>query len=194
MKAMHGFATAWNSMSPDEKLTFLIALGTWAAVLCALVAVWLQNRSAKRLTCLQLFLQLAAQYDSDEMQRRRAQLSKKLLQNPKTLDVEDTLLVFFENLALMSRLKLLDRRLVWNSFSVDVCSYWFALKHYVMHVRQVFKDDEFFCEFEELNKRLLRKQAPDSQVGMNQASVEQFLNWEALRWDQASQKTSLQTG
>ena len=80
-------------MDNSQLYSAISAIGTWAAVGCALVAVWLQNRSAKRLMCLQLFIQLAAQYESDSMQRTRARIASKLLSNPSATEIDDSLLV-----------------------------------------------------------------------------------------------------
>ena len=130
------------------------ALGTWAAVLCALFVVWSQNRSAQRLTCLQLFIQLAAQYGSAEMHDARRRIAKRLLDDPKTLEVEDSLLIFFENLAILSRKRLLDRDLTWNTFVFDVPRYWHLLRHYVLHARAVTNTPALYEEFEHLAKEL----------------------------------------
>jgi hypothetical protein len=78
--------------------TAIIAWGTWAAVACALFAVWWQIRASKQLTSLQLFLQLHAQYESTLMQEKRSQLAQNLLNNKQLLEVDDTILLFFETL------------------------------------------------------------------------------------------------
>ena len=120
------------------------------------------------------------------MQKRRAFLARKLLSDPNTLDIDDTLLVFLETLAHMTSRKLLDRDLVWNTFSIDVCSYWFALKHYVLQIRKDFSDPTWFEEIEALNNSILWKDTPrhgafDSQVGITHSAVERFLKLEAFR-------------
>ncbi|MGQ0698866.1 MAG: DUF4760 domain-containing protein [Panacagrimonas sp.] len=131
------------------------AWATLAAVFCALLVMWSQNRSAKRLTCLQLFIQLAAQYDSSEMQKVRGRLASELLTTPDAVDLEDTLLVFYENLAILVRRRLLDPDLVGNTFSIDVRCYWLALRHYVAHNRTEYSDQTIFEEFEWLNKNFV---------------------------------------
>ncbi len=92
------------------------AYGSWAAVGCALLIVWLQNRSAKRLIGLQLFIQIAAQYDSEDMHRIRAHLADRLLADNQTLELDTSLLVHFENVAILLRRGLLDKELVWNIY------------------------------------------------------------------------------
>ncbi len=140
-------------MTDDSTLFYsaVAAWGTWATVLCALVVVWAQNRFAKRLTCLQLFVQIAAQYDSADMQAVRRRMADRLLSDLSTLDVEDSLLMFFENLAILSRKHLLDKELMWNRFVFDVPRYWCLLRHYVEYSREKFGDMTMYEEFEQLS-------------------------------------------
>jgi hypothetical protein len=93
---------------------------------------------------------MAAQYDSADMHSIRRRLAGRLLTDRTTLDVEDTLLVFFENLAILSRKHLLDRDLVWNTFAFDVRRYWHVLSGYVELSRQTCGDPTLYEEFERL--------------------------------------------
>ena len=128
-------------------LNLVAALAAWAGVGCAFVVVWLQNRATRRLTCLQLFMQLAAQYDSTDMQRARAHLSQQLLDRPDSLDLNDTVLVFYENLAILHRKKFLDADLMFNTFSYDVRSYWLALQPYIQTIRAGMNESDFLPSF-----------------------------------------------
>ena len=162
------------------------AYGSWAAVGCALLIVWLQNRSAKRLIGLQLFIQIAAQYDSEEMRRIRARMAKRLLDDGKIPELDDTLLVHYENVAILFRRKLLDRELVWNIYGHDVPRYWQAVRHYVEYSRQKALDPALYEEFENFAKKLL--QFKDSPLGTRIAQhelspddIHMFLRDESLR-------------
>jgi hypothetical protein len=174
----------------------LALLAAWAAVAVTLLVVWLQNRASKRLTCLQLFVQLAAQYDSADMQRARANLAAKLLADPTTRDISDTLLVFYENIAILHRRGLLDSELMVNTFSIDVRSYWVALQGFTEYARSfggAYSD--LYTEFERLNDffieeakakkfTLLPRQAkPLSEEGISAEVVREFLHAETLRGD-----------
>ncbi len=166
--------------------TAIAAWGTWATVGCALLIVWVQNRAAKRLTCLQLFVQIAAQYDSADMQRIRARLADRLLADSTTLEVEDSLLVLFENLAILTRRDLLDYELVWNTFGFDVPRYWWVLRHYIEHCRKKHSDSSLFEEFEKLSERLrLSERSPLgthlSQPNLTSEESHDFLHHESLR-------------
>jgi hypothetical protein len=150
--------------------------------------VWRQNRAAKQLASLQLFLQLAGQWDSWDMHRKRAQLARTLLADRKALRLDDTVLVFFETLAHMVRRDLVDHDLVWTTFWVDVCSYWAAVDHYVCHARREFSDPTLFEEIEWLNKWFMQEDrrlhgASSSRIGVTESAVDHFLQWESCRGD-----------
>jgi len=172
--------------------TLYSAITAWAAcaaVACALLVVWLQNRASKHLTCLQLFMQLAAQYDSLDMQRTRARLAAKLLYDPTTVEINDSLLVFYENIAILHRRGLLDSELMDNTFSIDVRSYWAALRHYVEYMRKTFGDVVFFLELEQLNDHFVKEaQSKEerslSNVGLTPEAIQSFLRCEVLRNDE----------
>ena len=191
-------------MDSNTLYTAITAWAACAAVACALLVVWLQNRAAKRLTCLQLFMQLAAQYDSLDMQRTSARLAAKLLSDPTTIEINDSLLVFYENIAILHRRELLDSELMDNTFSIDVRSYWAALRHYVEYMRKTFGDNTFFLELDQLNDYFVKlaqsQEGRDlSSVGIAPEAIQSFLRCEVLRSDErlfpleATVNTSLKT-
>jgi hypothetical protein len=144
----------------------------------------MQNRTSKQLTCLQLFVQIAAQYDSADMQQVRAALAAKLLGDPETLEISDCLLVFYENIAILRRRGLLDNELMRNTFSIDVVCYWKALKPYVDFTRKTYGNNfgpDFYQEFEEMNKHFL-KETPGTEI--SDEALRNFLESEVLRGEQ----------
>ena len=138
----------------QELYAAITAWSALAAVGAALTAVWLQNRSSRRLACLQLFAHLARQYESPQMQGLRRRLATQLMSEPRTVELDDTLFVFYENLGVLTRRGLLDPELIWNIFVFDVVHYWVATKHYVRHMRDVSGDESIYEEFERLAERL----------------------------------------
>jgi hypothetical protein len=176
----------------------IAAFGTWAAIVGAAVMLYFQNRSAQQLTFLQLFLELANRYDSDEMNRRRSRLASTLLINRESLEIDDTVLVFFENVAFMIKRHLLDRDLSWNTFGLDVCSYWSAVEHYVTHMRAVFNDPTLYSEFEWLNVYMrdtyihgskLYPKGRNTRAGIDPAAITAFLKMEERRYLELTENT-----
>jgi hypothetical protein len=171
----------------DKFYVAFTAWGTWAAVGCALFAVWWQVVASRNLNRVQLFLQLSAQYESTDMHHKRAKLAKTLLADRTSYQLDDTVLVFFETLGHLTRVKYLDTDLVSTAFSVDVCNYWSALEPYIAHVRKELSDNTMFCEFEGLYD-LLSRDLPWRHLAPTSAArktappnLSEFLRWEALR-------------
>ena len=126
------------------------AYASLGAVACAVLVVWLQNRSARRLLGFQLFAQMAKQYDSPEMLQARSRLADALLADETTHDIDETVLMHYENLALLVRRGLIDRQLVWNIYSYDAPRYWLVLRNYVQSFREKYSEPSYFEEFEGL--------------------------------------------
>lgn len=163
----------------DDKFYMAVtAWGTWAAVVCALFVVWRQNRASKQLANLQLFLQFVTQYESGDMQRRRVKLANQLLSEPTPLNIDDSVLMFFETVAHMTRRKFLDEDCVWNSFGVDIYCYWDAVHFYVLHLRERFSSPGLFEEMEALSNTFLKRA---KELGLSRPAVAEFLRLECLR-------------
>ena len=174
-----------QGLEMDERLMFYAAVaayGTWATVICALVIVWLQNRAAKRLTCLQLFVQLSSQYESADMKASRARLAGALIDNPATLEIDDSILSFFETVATLERKSLLEKDLIWSAFSVDVCCYWQALRHYVLEARENLGDKTLFEEFERLAGRFDSRSTRMAPHYRGSDALSRFLEFEKRRY------------
>jgi hypothetical protein len=177
---------AQRKWTTDQRLSFLAMLGTWAAVVVVLVAVYFQNRATRELHSQQLFLQFYSQWESEDMQRRRGELASTLLADPNRVDIDDAPLVFLETVAHSTRRGLLDRDLVWTTFSVDTSNYWLATQKYIAHVRQTEADPELFEELEWMHTSFMAELAQHtgakgSLIGRDADSVRRFLEWEARR-------------
>ncbi len=160
-------------------------IATWATLFVALLIVWLQNRSNRKTMGLQLYNQLAAQWDSNEMQNRRSRLALRLLRKPERIDIEDSILVFFENIGHLTRKGLLDKELIWNTYSIDIAHYWLACQAYVLHTRSQFKCEEMYKEFESLNRLMQDVTAEvtgsSASLQISPSSVQHFLKLESRR-------------
>jgi len=169
----------------DNFYIALTAWGIWASVAMALAALRKQIRAAKELTALQTFLQLAATWESDQMHRKRAQLARTLLANRHAMDLDDSVLVFFETLAHMIRRGIVDRELTWDTFRVDLCGYWSAVEHYARRVRIDLLDPLLFAGMEELSKEFCsgrpRSSASKNGVMLTDSAIIHFLEWESRR-------------
>src|SRR5574340_1396721 len=104
--------------------TFWAAAAAVAAFVTAL-ATWWQARFATRHAIL---LQLAKDWDSDEMQKIRKAAATALhhpTPDPNNSD-PDGVLDHFETVAFLERRQILSLELVWHYFYYWVVPYWYA--------------------------------------------------------------------
>ena len=171
-----------NALSRGELLDLAGTLVSLAALFGGFVAIWFQLHSAKELTALRLVVDLAAQYDSPEVQQCRVSLASKLLATPNPLEINDRVPIFFENIAILERKQVLDSRLLYNTFGMDVCFYWWGLEKTVEHLRTTFGDNTWFEEFEKLNQRFLKKLPRSSALlRRDPGALREFLELEVRR-------------
>ena len=165
--------------------TAATAWGIWASVVVAMAILHIQNRTTKELTGLQTFLQLSAMWEATQMQSKRAILARKLLANRNDLDLDDSVLIFFETLAHMVSRNAIDRDLVWNMFHIDLCCYWVSVRHFVLHVRKELSNPLLFAKMEELNNRFRNAGIAIAEChcpqDLSDLSILHFLEWESRR-------------
>jgi hypothetical protein len=182
----------------SENNAGLSTLAAFAAVFVTIVVMWSQNSLTREITKQQFFLQFYQQWESDEMQTRRADLAESLLKNPIPANIDDSPLLFLETLAEASKRGLIDRDLMWTTFSVDVINYWAAAQPYVKRIRQEEQCSCLFAELEGLHNRLLdesrRRGEQQSLFGRDEGSIHRFLEWEKRRKSTESNLKEAQTG
>ncbi|AVA38253.1 DUF4760 domain-containing protein [Cupriavidus metallidurans] len=178
------------------------SVSTYASVATAVaswvlagVTVWMvrsQIGEAKRATGLQLFTQLARDFQDPAMRSLRRAFAAELLaarthglhdQNLRPL-ADETVLEFFENLAHLTRDRVLERRIVRNYFSVAVVAYWRASKEYVMALRAFSRDTELYSDLEWLSAELSPITSMKSGVIIPQTPSSQAIN-DFLRAEQS---------
>lgn len=114
----------WTYVAPpDHKmLEFFTAVAPMLAVVVALAALIVNLRQSRFSMGIDLLTKLSTQFQSADMQARRARAAKHL-KNEEITDDSDVifLLDFFENIGLLARRGAIDTELIWHTFS-----YWFA--------------------------------------------------------------------
>jgi hypothetical protein len=119
------------------------------------------------------------------MQIVRRRLASTLLDDPQSIHIEETLLVFFENIAILERRNLLDKELVWNTFIFDILRYWQAVRHFVEYCRATHADPTIYEEFEHFARRnVIATRSPlGTKVGRENISDDDcrnFLQYESM--------------
>jgi len=152
-----------------------IAWGTWGLVFATFLLViatgffvWRQILEAKQSSGLQLFVRLANRYEDPNMRDLRRKFSTTLLNNSQEpnlnsgLIADETVLSFFENLAYLTHIEVLNIKIVWNYFSTDISGYWAATHQYINADRLESDDNALYVEFEWLQSALVKL---DAQAG-----------------------------
>lgn len=148
-------------------------------------AIQTQLEETKKTTTQQFFIAFYEQWESDGMQKRRARLAESLLQDSIPKDLDDSPLVFLETLATASKKGLIDRDLLWSTFSVDVEGYWPAAEPYINQVRKSEKCKCLFSDLELFHKTLVEQDRENGEQNALSAgdkdAVRRFLKWEQAR-------------
>ncbi|WP_295456770.1 DUF4760 domain-containing protein [uncultured Thiodictyon sp.] len=163
----------------------IAAYGTWATVVAALIVLFFQNRHAQKLAYLQIVNELVVTYNSDELNKKRANLATALLNDRESINVDDSILVFYEHIALMVNRKLLDLDLTYNIFGMDVIYYLAALNPYIENIRRELDDKSLYDQCEWLRNLFLRERVrrglPDLTSIDYEGPLKRFLQMEISR-------------
>jgi len=142
-------------------ITVIGSIATSIGVVVAIVFSTLNYRIVVRSNSAKMVLDLSNRFNSTEMRQHRKQLAAALLADREAVNLEDDqpVLMFFEELAYMNRMKVLDIGMVWNTFFYDVDTYVRALTEPPNLIEKLQKDAANLCVYEELPKlhqRLVR--------------------------------------
>lgn len=146
--------------------TGLLALGTWGLVYYSRrtlsqqqAALREQQEVARTQLKVSLHMSMEDRFDGPTMLAARARLADQLLSHASTDDMDETVLDFFESLAILDRLGFLLDDLTWNSFSFYAMCWWSALKDYVVETRKEDAAPDYYDEFERFADKLYDRDA-----------------------------------
>ncbi|MGH9449711.1 MAG: GNAT family N-acetyltransferase [Terriglobia bacterium] len=162
--------------------TFWIGLGAIGTVL-TLCFIYKQVAAARNVNAYQFLRELDERYHSPEMRRRRSNLARVLLTNPRNYDLVDQrageICDYFEDLGLLLRKRIVPQYLAWTMFDYRILRYWPWLSRcYIPEYRRRKGDETYYSEFEYLWKRIARfeKNARKrNKVDVDQAGLDEFL-------------------
>lgn len=164
--------------------TMLTAWASWVLIACTLFAVWRQSKVTRETASVQLFFNIANQYNTSEMKCLRRQFARTLLTPGNKTSLDESVLEFFETLSHLTRRGILDLRMVWSTFSIESRSYWFAAEPFVRTLRSRFNDPTLYEELEWLNRKMVkmeidRRRKTEAEVQVTQEQRDEFLRSEA---------------
>jgi hypothetical protein len=130
-------------------------VSAWAAMVTAtgaVIAVWLQNRSAGITRSLDVLLRFDDKFDSERMKELRRKAARGFLEG-KFVDEAYYVMDFFEECGLLLRKGAIHEEILFESFFHSPLAYWFTAKKHVVEMRK--ENKELYDNFEYLVKRLL---------------------------------------
>jgi hypothetical protein len=138
-----------------------IAIGTWVLVIVTAIFMWRQTQVAKEAARLQLFVSLTQEWQGLTMRSIRKQFALALLKAEDGkpaggIELDETVLEFFESLGYLTKTGLLDERIVWNYFSFAIMGYCLAAKPVILGLIHSENDEVIYGEFGWLNRRMLQ--------------------------------------
>ena len=136
-------------------MELFLVLGTWALVV---VTFWMayrqidlqrqQTKDAHANLCLQNHLTFTARFDSPAFLRDRKSLAELFLANAPHDKIKESVLNFFEDMALFLRRGYLDEELAWSTFGFYAVRWWATCKGYVLGERRRQNDSTLFEDFD----------------------------------------------
>jgi hypothetical protein len=154
----------------DIQWAMVSAIAASFGVIVALVAHMLNLRNTRLSNSAKMVLDLVGMFDSAEMRARRGRFARKLLEDRDSIDLRDNtpVLEFFEEIGYMTRRRVLDEGMVWNSFAWWVEPYYLAVREkpdLIEDARSKTKVPSLFREIEWLYDRI--QQVSRSELGPN---------------------------
>jgi hypothetical protein len=119
----------YSAMLKDIQWPMVSAIVAIVAVIVALFFNWRNLKNTRLSNSARMVLDLVNIFNSPEMKKHRSQFARKLLENRSSIDLRrDTpVLEFFEEIGYMTKRKVLDIGMVWNSFAWWLKPYYLAV-------------------------------------------------------------------
>ena len=167
------------------------AVSAIVALLAVTIALFfnMRNLATTRLSnSAKMVLDLVGSFDSEDMRKQRSRFAKRLLDDSSGLEIQKDMpvLQFFEEVAYMTKRKVLDDGMVWNSFSWIFLRYYHAVTHPIDLIAKARRDSHSITLYQEiqwLQVRLIaiecKEEGAEKLTSPSDDEVAQFLKDEA---------------
>jgi len=151
-------------------------VAAFAAVVTAGVIVW----QTQRTTHVQALMQLLSKWESQGMQQTRALAAGSILAKQPLGPYVDDVLDFFETVAIFSRRRYVDKKIIWHTFYWPMVCYWQKSKAYIREAQEE-TGSETWKDYADLMPVLIRREADTPSA----EAVESFFTEETGRAESA---------
>ena len=169
---------------PKIDWSMVSAMAACVGVTVALV-YYTKNLQLTRLSnSAKMIHDLVGNFNSREMREHRSRFASALLREAPAIDLrrDAPVLDFFEEVGYMTRRKMLDRGMVWNSFFWWLEPYYLAAKAQIITARTNAEVPSLFIEIEWLFDRMCevtKQEEGREYAAPSEAYITEFLNDEA---------------
>ena len=168
-------------------LDLFLVLGTWALVVATLWLGWhhatifrkqMESLRSDFRSDLKVRLQLVFtdRFDSDRMKDHRSRLAERLLAADVAHDtVQEDVMNFFEDMALLLDHGYLDEDLLWNTFGFYAVRWGAACNDYILEERKRTSDPTVFDGFKDLVERFIKRDREEGLPEPTKTDINAFL-------------------
>ncbi len=152
--------------------TTITTWATFIAALTAIIALILESRRFRLSIKIDNVIKFDERFNSLEMLKKR-KTAAKLLKEGNFTDVEDVL-DFFEMVGMLARRGLLDKTMVWATFSYWIIHYYHLTKEYIK-IRQK-ASSTLWNYFEELFSLVSKVELKEQKIRINKIPTKKELD------------------
>ena len=174
----------------DIQWPMVSAIAASVGVIVALFFYILNLIITRRSNSAKMVLDLVNLFNSSDMRKQRGRFAKALLDENIKIDLrrDAPVLEFFEEIGYMARRKVLDKGMVWNSFSWWLEPYYLAVtnkhnKNLIEEARSDLQSRSLFCEIEWLYKIMcevgLKEEGVKTHIPPSTTYILEFLDEES---------------
>lgn len=134
---------------------FWIALGSIGALI-TLLMMFYEIRTSRKVAAAEFLLKLEDSFNSNEMRKNRIATTETVSRNPRNytaIDSNRAVIDFFEDLGILSSMRVIPKELTWASFGYWILHYWKMFEDYVSWIRKN-EDPTAYYNFERLYVRV----------------------------------------
>jgi hypothetical protein len=162
--------------------TFWLAVGSVGAII-ALFLIYYQIRISRIITAANFLIKFESKFDSKKMRRNRRKLVSIIKNSPEEyakMDAFRDVLDFFDDLGVLLEKKVVPIELLWSGFCYWVLRYRILLKDYINWIRKEENDPTFYCDFENLFKRILKREEKErhTKIEITSEQLQDFIQEE----------------
>lgn len=142
-----------------------------------------QRAVAREEAVVRLHFQFTDRWESDSMHRSRTNLARQLLRGDPDKDIDEPVMVFFEEVGALHGQGRLNEDLAYEGFSYYVKGWWPACRPFIQRLRRTRQDTSLYERFENfadhmLNQEAVRRRKEKAELSLTDQEVRQFLEEE----------------